>query len=147
MHGQHIEKRQKDSVRRRRVAAQPRRRLNPFLLTAGVAAIILSASLAIYSHQQLATPPPEPPKAREVHAMARKLVREKLSVPRTSKMSGADETTIQAFADGGYEVKGWVDAQNKVGSLLRKRYTIRLHRSETGEEWTADAVAFDSWKE
>ncbi len=111
-----------------------------FLVTAGV--LVGLSGLAAAGFRFTAKPPPPRPKAREVHAMAELLILKYLKEPRTARFSGADQSTISALGDGSYEIRGWVEAQNAFGSLLRRHYAIRVR--PTGEDlWHSDGLALE----
>jgi hypothetical protein len=115
-----------------------------FMMTAGI--LVGLSGLAVAGFRLSVKPPPPRPKAHEVHAMAQLLVLKYLKSPRSAKFSGADQTTIEALSNGSYEIRGWVDAQNDFGSLLRRRYTIRV-RPYGDDDWRSDHLALDPWEE
>ena len=59
----------------------------------------------------------------EAQLMAHQFVTEKLRSPRSAKFDSGDcEKTVTDLGEGKYEVKGWVDAQNAFGALLRSDF-------------------------
>lgn len=57
---------------------------------------------------------------------AEQVVKEKLKAPSTAKFSSWGETKITKIKDNTYLVKGYVDAQNGFGAMIRSNYSVEI---------------------
>lgn len=58
-------------------------------------------------------------------------VKDRLLAPSTAKLSGWSDSTTSTATDGTTTVRGYVDAQNVYGAMLRTHYTCVLGPSST----------------
>ncbi|MGY1778762.1 hypothetical protein [Geodermatophilus sp. SYSU D01036] len=58
--------------------------------------------------------------------MCEDFIEERLKAPSTADFSGIFDTTITGSGDD-YTVRGYVDAENSFGAMLRSNYTCQIH--------------------
>lgn len=73
-------------------------------------------------------------KSAEAKTICEQFVSRRLKAPRGASFSHVWDTEILGSGDGPYEVRGFVDAQNSFGALLRNPYTCSVEAAG-GESW------------
>jgi hypothetical protein len=126
----------------------------PVVLLGLLAAVILIAMGVAYASQRDATAvrdaafaamptvapplapaiPPHSPRARAemVLAVAEVRVRDRLKAASTAAFGHPGErqdpsSCVTQFDDDRFEVRGWVDAQNQFGAMLRANFLVKMH--------------------
>jgi len=68
----------------------------------------------------------------EAYIYAKQAIRPQLKSPRSAKFGSYGQTDITHYQDCSVMVKGFVDAQNGFGALIRSHYNVHLKHSEAG---------------
>ena len=78
---------------------------------------------------------------------SQKFVKDRLKSPSTAKFCDFDEAVVSTTGEDNrtdpgrdsYTVRGWVDAQNSFGAVLRNRFICKLHKA--GDTWYMDDIS------
>ncbi len=62
----------------------------------------------------------------DAYLYAKEAVKLQLNAPRTAKFGSLGQTDIKLYKECVFIVRGYVDAQNVFGALIRKPYEVRL---------------------
>ena len=68
----------------------------------------------------------------DAYVYAKEAVRLQLKSPRSAKFGSYGQTDIQLYGGCVFIIKGYVDAQNGFGALLRSQYEVRLMAEQSG---------------
>jgi hypothetical protein len=79
-----------------------------------------------------------PAQDRKIEALStcEQFVERRLKAPSTAKFSHVWDTTMTGSGDGPYQVRGFVDAQNSFGAMLRNHYVCTAQRTSSSDTWT-----------
>jgi len=69
---------------------------------------------------------------RDVWVCAQNVVEEHLKSPSTADFCSYTEATITPLGNNRYEIKGYVDAQNGFGAMVRSYFTVELTLTSSG---------------
>jgi hypothetical protein len=73
---------------------------------------------------------------------AEKAIRARLKAPSTARFDYCYRYEVRATPDRtGIYVKGYVDAQNSFGAMLRKPFVVRFKRND--DQWTVVAAVVE----
>ena len=81
----------------------------------------------------------------EAFTCAEEIVRGNLKAPSTAKFCKVTEATVTDLGGGEYEVKGWVDAENSFGAMIRREFTVTYTALKKGSDigYRNATVVFD----
>lgn len=99
---------------------------SPFLFNCLVfGGLIFAILLGFFSCVGSASADYEPGKAEYI-TMAKSFVKEVLKAPTTAEFCSFSEFAVAISEDGVIRVKGYVDAQNSFGAMIRTHFTIQM---------------------
>jgi hypothetical protein len=102
-------------------------RASLLLIVALVAALALAAGVYVYFQ-----PPPDDPLDQAILACQAD-IRDRLRSPKTAEFQPAAEWEVFDRHDGRIELRGYVDAQNGFGALIRN--DVRCDVEQSGAIW------------
>ena len=70
----------------------------------------------------------------EAFTVAEYVVKENLKAPSTAQFCKITEATITYLGNKKYEIKGWVDAQNSFGAMIRQNFTVTYTAVKKGSD-------------
>lgn len=81
----------------------------------------------------------------EAFTCAEEIVEGNLKAPSTARFCKVTEATVTALGGGEYEVKGWVDAENSFGAMIRSEFTVTYTALKNGSDigYKNATVVFD----
>lgn len=62
------------------------------------------------------------------------LVRKRLVSPSTADFAGFGDSSVTAIGDGRWRVESYVDSQNRMGGMIRTRFSAVMSRIDGGWE-------------
>lgn len=75
----------------------------------------------------------------DVWVTAQGFIKRKLKSPGTADFGGLlsdyqdPKRAVTINSDGTYDVRGWVDAQNGFGGVVRSRFTVKMKKAPNGD--------------
>lgn len=70
----------------------------------------------------------------DAYIYAKEAVKLQLKSPRTAKFGSYGQTDIELYQNCVFIVKGYIDAENGFGAMIRSQYEVRLSANQSG--WT-----------
>ncbi|MEP1230773.1 MAG: hypothetical protein ABJG88_08865 [Litorimonas sp.] len=74
----------------------------------------------------------------EAYIYAKQIIRPQLKSSRSAKFGSYGQTDIKVYQNCEFLIKGYVDAQNGFGAMIRSHYNIHLRRNKAG--WTVKTL-------
>jgi hypothetical protein len=71
----------------------------------------------------------------ELVSMAEVFVKKNLKAPSTAEFCSVREARINKLGNHEYEVRGYVDAQNIFGAMLRSNYYVKMRHNQAQENY------------
>jgi len=62
----------------------------------------------------------------EAYLICKKFVSDRLHAPKTAEFASYDQSKVHDLGSSEFDVIGYVDAQNKLGALVRERYLCKV---------------------